>query len=333
MKKDWIAEFFCAMRDCGEDVSIVYGEYKGAAHAQPRWVLLPHDKFDGMSGFGHVLRAQGCRVDALPELRGDQYSFLRAVRGFFAVLPVLGIKRREWRKFDGSRALAFLPAEERVAWKMFTVEQTQAIVAAAKKEGVTVNTYLLFHLDATLASSGLTAAQSRRWMIPVNLRGAVKREVEDSPHMSFIAVDVASDGSPSQLQTQVTGLKQRACHWGSWAALHIGKLVGAKAMRSDIRNRESKQHGWTGIFSNLGIWKVADGGSWIFCPAITRSYPVGAGCVTLNGRMSLSLQLHDGFNESLQTTCRLLEAWTDACLRKPIPEEADHVELPLSATG
>ena len=145
--------------------------------------------------------------------------------------------------------------------------------------------------------------------------------------MSFIAVDVLGESSPSRLQAQITRLKQRACHWGSWVALHIGKLVGAEAMRRDIRNRENKQHGWTGIFSNLGTWNVPDSGSWIFCPAIARSYPVGAGCVTLNGRMSLTLQLHDGFGENLQTSRTLLEAWTAACLNAPVHEQAEGFEL------
>lgn len=334
MKRDWVAEFFCAMRDCGEDMSIVYGEKRGTSpHSEPRWFLLPHDKFDGMSGLGHLLREQGSPVDSLPVLRGDRFSVLRAVRGLFAVLPVLGVMRRQWRKFDGSRQVGFLPAQERVAWKLFTVEQTQAIIAAAQAERVTVNTYLLYHLDAVVANSALSSAASRRWMIPVNLRGAVTREREDSPHMSFLAVDVHGDTSPRRIQSQITRLKERACHWGSWVALHIGRLVGAEAMRRDIRNREKKQHGWTGIFSNLGVWKVPDSGSWVFCPAIARSYPVGAGCVTINGRMSLTLQLHDGFDENLQTTRKLLEAWAEASLQEPVREPASSRELALGATG
>jgi hypothetical protein len=310
-KRDWVAEVFAAMRDCGEDISIVYGQRMGSA--ETRWFELPHDEFDGISGLASLLRRQGLHVASLPVLRDDRFSFARAVKGFFAVAPTLGLRLREWRQFDGARAVSFLPVKERVAYRLFTQEQTQEIVRAAKAAGVTVNTYLLFHLDAAVSAQLARASTPRRWMIPVNLRGAVTRDNEDAPHMSFLAVDIERDGSPGAVQSQINQLKARAYHWGSWVALNLGRLVGAKAMRQDLRKREKKSHGWSGIFSNLGVWDVPGAGNWLFGPAISRVHPVGAGCITMNGRMALTVQLHDAFCGDLQTSYALLDAWTQAC--------------------
>src|SRR5207244_3706126 len=137
---------------------------------------------------------------------------------------------------------------------------------------------------------------------------------ETSPNMSFFHVELDRGVSLNQLQRQISRLKGSAYHWGAWLALHVGRLIGAEAMRRDLRERQAKNLGGTGIFSNLGVWEVRDAGSWVFCPAVTRSEPVGAGCITMNGRMALAIQLHDGFGADLAASVALLEAWQRGCL-------------------
>ncbi len=316
-KTDWVGEVFAAQRDCGEDVSIVYGRKSATlSQAEPQWFELPHDRFDGIGGLAALLREQGLRVGALPALRGERFGIFRALRGLAAVLPTLGIRPRTWRTFDGGRDARRLPVAERLAWRLLSVAQTKRIVAAAKRAGVTVNTYLLFHLDAQVCGALAAPKSPRRWMIPVNLRGAVTRHSEAIPHMSFLAVDVGDDASPGGLQAELTRLKRRAYHWGSWLALNAGRLLGRAGMRRDMRNRERRNHGWTGIFSNLGVWEVAGSDPWIFCPAISRVHPVGAGCITMNGRMALALQLHDALRANLRTSHALLDAWQHACVQE-----------------
>jgi hypothetical protein len=131
-----------------------------------------------------------------------------------------------------------------------------------------------------------------------------------------LGVELDRNVTLTGLQGQILGLKERGFHWGAWIALHAGVLLGAEGLRRDIRRREQKNHGWTGIFSNLGVWAVPGGGQWIFGPAISRVHPVGAGCITMNGRMALTLQLHDAFGVGLKTTYALLQDWKDACLQR-----------------
>ena len=322
MKTDWVAEVFSAARDCGECISIVYGQKSGALDAEARWFELPHDEHDGIGGFASLLRREGFTVAQLPTLRDDRFTFWRALRGFFTALPSMKLRQRQWRQFNPTRPVSFLPVQERLAWQLLTEEQTRRVVAAAKAVGVTVNTYLLFHLDAAISAKLTPPASSRRWMIPVNLRGALTRHTESALHMSFLAVDIGDDASLSRLQAQINRLRQQAYHWGAWVLLNAGKLIGAKAMRRDMRNREKKHHGWTGIFSNLGIWEISGSDSWIFCPAISRVHPVGAGCVTMNGRMAMTMQLHEALGADLRTSYSLLEAWRRAALQETSRAEA-----------
>jgi hypothetical protein len=210
-----------------------------------------------------------------------------------------------------------------VAWRLFTDEQTKKIIAAAKAAGVTVNTYLLFHLNETVSAELTPQGSSKRWMIPVNLRGAITRHAVLPPHMSFLGVDVEREVSLSQLQASINRLKERGYHWGMWVMLHLGRLLGADGMRKDIRKREQQKHGTTGMFSNLGAWDVPGGASWIFCPAVTRVYPIGAGAVTVNGRMALTIQLHEALGRDRRTSDSLLETWSQTCLQQATCREAE----------
>jgi len=321
MKTDWVAAGFTAMRDCGDDISIVYAETGTSHRAEPRWFELPHDKFDGISGFAHLLREQGLRLDALPVLKGERPTLRQKLRGLMNVFPALQVHRQKWRRFDPTRTSTFRRVRDRVASRLFTEAQTREIVAAARDAGVTVNTWLLYHLDRAVAAQLAAPAAGRMWMIPVNLRGALPAVPEDFLQMSFLPVDIERDPSPGALQALIDGLKDRDCHWGSWTALHLGRLIGHAGIRRELRKRALQHNGWTGIFSNLGVWNVPGARSWIFGPAISRAQPVGAGCVTVNGRMSLTVQLHEALTEDLQASYALLDAWTQGCLQEPLREQ------------
>jgi hypothetical protein len=315
MKKDWVAEVFSAMRDCGEDISIVYGQVgKASNQARPQWFELQHNEFDGMSGLACLLRRQGRSVDRLPLYKGEPLTWRRALQGLGTILPEMKSRPRQWRHFLADRTAGFAPVAQRVAWHFFSAQETQAIVRAAAVAGCSVNTYLLFHLDAVVRDRLVPPEAARRWMLPINLRGAVTRHLERAPHMAFLGVDIDKDGAPAQVQQRIDQLRQRAYHWGVWIMLHAGRLLGGQAMRRDIRKREREQHGWTGIFSNLGVWHVPGADHWLFCPAISRVYPVGAGCLTMNGHMALTVQLHDVLGLDMFAARGILAAWKQGCL-------------------
>ncbi|WP_198119452.1 hypothetical protein [Massilia rhizosphaerae] len=316
MTIDWVAEMFAALRDCGENIAIVFGEEgPRAADGKPRWCELPHDRYDGVSGLAQLLADGGAQAGRLPEWRGDRFTLFTGLRGLLSVLHALPVRRQQWKSaFHWTRAVAFLPAEQRVAWRFFTQEETARIVAAAKAAGATVNSYLLCHLDRAVSAELVAPGAPRRWMVPVNLRGAVTRPSPQAPHMSFFGVDLEGDVAPRAVQQRVDRLRRRRYHWGMWMLLHLGRLLGKEGMRNDIRKRERQKHGVTGMFSNLGSWTVDGAGSWLFCPAITRVYPIGAGCVTMNGRMALALQLHEALGRDVHCTWSLLNAWSGACL-------------------
>lgn len=330
---DWVAEMFRALRDCGEDISIVFGRVD--AGQDVAWQTLPHDQFDGVSGLAALLRQQQLSPGTLPVLREGWPSRWRRTRGVLSVLRYLGVRHQQWTvDYDWQDPAGFAPVSERVAWTLFDGAQTQALIRAAKAAGVTVNTFLLSHLDAAVGGGRwVPAGAPRRWMLPVNMRGAVPKSEDAQPKMSFLPID-GTDGLPvAELQAQIDHNQKIGRHWGMWSLLQLGRLLGEEGMRKDIRKRERQRHGVTGMFSNLGVWNVDGAGHWIFCPAITRVYPIGAGCITVNGRLALTLQLHHALGGTLEKSRATLDAWVQGCLAAAASHEAPHeVAVPRSAS-
>lgn len=315
MKIDWPSEWYRAWRDNGDDVSFFFGQMQGTSdHEEPRWFELRHEEFDGIGGFVHLLRSQGFRIDQLPFLRDDRLTLFRALRGLLAFIPMAKMRRQQWRQFDRTRKSRLLTGRDRVAWHIFTEEQTKKIISAAKAAGVSMNTYLLFHLDAAVASQLTAPSSIRRWCIPVNLRGAVSRPTELVSCVSYLGVDIGRDCSQRRLHQKIMRAKERGFHWGSWLGMIGGFLLGRDGMRRYFRTCEKKDHCWTGTFSNLGVWEVPGSGNWFVTSYIPRIYPVGAGSLMMNGRLSLTVRLHDGFGDDARTWKSLLESWKEACL-------------------
>jgi len=316
MKVDWVSEWFSGMRECGENISIIYGrQKKNIMDETPYWYELPHDNFDGISGLAHLLRTQHCAVNELPMLRNDKYTFLRALRGLLNVIPTLGIRKQFWLcDFNWEYEPSLRTVEKRLAWNIFSEDETRKVIALAKASDVTLNTYLLFHLDAAVAQQLTGISKNRLWMIPVNLRGVIKRDPEVAPKMSYLGVDLTSRISLVQLQSKITRLKKNCFHWGTWTLFNSLFLLGKAGIRKDILDRKKKHHGWTGTFSNLGNWEVANSDNWIFCPTVSSVHPIGAGCITMNGRTAIAVQLHEALNADLTTTQLIIDLWKNSCL-------------------
>jgi NRPS condensation-like uncharacterized protein len=71
-----------------------------------------------------------------------------------------------------------------------------------------------------------------------------------------------------------------------------------------------------GSFSNLGNWdpeKRFSGpkitGDWLFCPPVLKMQTMGAGCVTFQGRMTLTVQAHAFLTTDSSVTQSWIRNW------------------------
>ena len=86
-----------------------------------------------------------------------------------------------------------------------------------------------------------------------------------------------------------------------------------------------------GSFSNLGDWdpgknftRTDCAGGWLFAPPVLRCQLVGAGCVTFQNRLSLTIQAHPDL-----TTCpNVAKSWLQNWIKEIDMDLVSMLELP-----
>jgi NRPS condensation-like uncharacterized protein len=149
-------------------------------------------------------------------------------------------------------------------------------------------------------------------MIPVNLRGKLVRDRDTANYSSYVGVKVRSYETPHDIHLNVYAALRRREHWANWYACYTSRLM-TQGMRKLLITREWATSQWNlGSFSNLGDWDAEKEitrpecqGGWLFCPPVLRCQMVGAGCVTFQNRLSLTIQAHP----ELTTNPVVARAW------------------------
>lgn len=189
-----------------------------------------------------------------------------------------------------------------MAWNIFDENTTTQIRRVCRKAGVTVNSFLLKHLTKAIRPCLEDQSSVIPWMIPVNLRGKVTRDSDTANHSSYIAVNVQSYETVHDVHRNIYAALARGEHWANWNAYKLGRFL-TNGLRRHLIATEKAMSQWNlGGFSNLGDWDpekkiTAAGccGGWLFCPPVLRCQLVGAGCVTFQNRLSLTIHAHPEF--------------------------------------
>jgi len=150
------------------------------------------------------------------------------------------------------------------------------------------------------------------WMVPVNLRGKVRRDRDTANFSSYVSVKVKSYETPHDIHRNIYAALRRREHWANWYAFHASRFL-TQGMRKFLITKERALSQWNlGSFSNLGDWDTEKEitrpecrGDWLFCPPVLRCQSVGAGCVTFQNRLSLTIQAHS----ELTTDPTITKAW------------------------
>lgn len=298
---DPISPWFTAAEELGEYIGIRFGHVPSGA-SKPEWIFLRHTDFDGIGGLADILRRRGVALGRLAQIK---YPGSPSWGWLLRSLPkYLSPRRRvKWRPVDG-KPVPSTPAlaPPAVAWNIFDENTTTQIRRVCRKAGVTVNSFLLKHLTKAIRPCLEDQSSVIPWMIPVNLRGKVTRDSDTANHSSYIAVNVQSYETVHDVHRNIYAALARGEHWANWNAYKLGRFL-TNGLRRHLIATEKAMSQWNlGGFSNLGDWDpekkiTAAGccGGWLFCPPVLRCQLVGAGCVTFQNRLSLTIHAHPEF--------------------------------------
>lgn len=268
-------------------MGIRYGRVRDGT-GEVEWSFVSHIECDGIGGFARMLRGYGVELGKLPETK-------HPCRGVIAPFWNLWRESRKQREC-AVRSDWLVPngATETVSWHLFTEEETREMVTRCREMGVTVNSFLLKHLDQAVRPGIGKPEAGIRWLIPVNLRGDIQYDDDTANHVSGVEVCIAQDDTPEAIQGQILRSLKRGEHRANHLLLMAGGILSHAAKVSYLRKDRAKPAGNIGSFSNLGVWDLPDtpasGDGWVFCPPVVTGQLLGAGCVTFQGRLGLAIQ-------------------------------------------
>jgi len=312
---DPIRPWFHLLEDLGEFIGIRFGR-QDPLTGQTEWQFLPHTDFDGIGGLAHLLRKNGATIPRLPEITHPAPlswgSFIRALPG------MLGPRRRlAWKDIPkGDRPPTPGSPPSALAWHVFSEDETHRICRAARFKRASVNSLLLKYLDRAVRPALADPSSAVPWMVPVNLRGKVRQPADTDNHSSYVGIRIYASEDATAVHRNIYESIAKGRHCAHWKAFAAARFTGTAVKQHLIRTDRATCQWSVGGFSNLGVWDpdktiTAPGclGAWLFAPPVLRFQMIGAGCVTFQGRMSLTLQLHPELTTSAEVAADWLKNW------------------------
>ncbi len=290
--------WFTAAEESGEYIGIRFGRIPPGA-CQPKWTFLSHADFDGIGAFADILRKGGVSLPRLPQIKHPSNpSWLPFIKSLPKLLKARHVLK--WGRIEGEteNSTSSKPPLA-VAWHVFDEATTTQVRRACRKGGVTVNSFLLKHLTKAIRPSLEDESSVVPWMILVNLRGKVVRVSDTANYASVVGVKVCSYETVHDIHQKIYNALGQGEHWANWYGYKIGRFIWPGLKRHLVATGRCMPEWYLGSFSNLGDWdaekKITQAdceGNWLFCPPVLRCQLVGAGCVTFQNRLSLTIQLH-----------------------------------------
>lgn len=319
---DWVGHWFRLMQDRGFEMINRYGCVTGPTDDDVEWHLLPHWEFDGVGAFVHLLRQKGIdpSIPTLPPRRrgsGWGLRWLTMIRGIISYLKVVPIHAALWKRLEVVAGLRREAGQTGLCvYRILSPEETRRLIERARALNVSVHSHLHWSVAETVKGELQEGTGPHLWMVPVNMRGAVRKSPDTSNHQSLVWVDTGIARAAKDIDRQLEKRFGEAIHWGAWLVLNLGRLIGEKGMKRLLDRVERIGDRWVGTFSNLGAWKI-ESGPWIGFVPVSRSSPLGASCVTVNDRMSLMLQAQPEICGDRATLERWLARWAAHALDAP----------------
>ena len=305
--RDCFYHWFSELEAQGEETTFRLGQVRGRER-EPSWTSLPHHTFDGLGGLHHVLSTRCGRGLELPTLPrpypGLLVRWLAALRVLTARAPRLARFKRE-AIGGGERPVS--------VWALFTGAETSELRRLSRARGTSLNAVFLAALTAAIRP--LLDGELINWIVPVNMRGVEPDLAPTDNQAATLDISFSVRATAQDIDETINAARRSNLHWGVWQLLKWLGLAGPAMIRFVARRElRVKKHG---SFSNLGNLQLAGGGAdgseqlewWMAMNPVQRARPLGAACLTYQGRLALTLQVHPVLGLDRSSAQQVMAAW------------------------
>src|SRR3989339_78527 len=231
-----------------------FGEFTEIFFAKDnQTVWMSHEKYDGVGAFAKLLRESGLRVGVLFDISAKLQRPLTIFQKSWAIFLYLKDsfpRKTFWKK----EQLEVVGKKLSPAMLAFSLEETLQIKQQAKQKGVSLNSWLLFHLDQIVSQELLAKNQEKWWLIPCNMRPYVVKVPDTGNHASYVVAKIAAKDGPKEIHQKVKKMLSNNYHWGAWYVFQISRWIKIIGMKMIFSNYYRNNHSWVGTLSNLGAW-------------------------------------------------------------------------------
>lgn len=301
-------------------MGIRYGLVSQESHSV-EWIFVSHTECDGIGGFARLLRERGMEPEKLPETKipcrdvfGPLWNLIRT-----RTPKSECANRTDWSISDKTNSQK-TTAPKSAAWYVFSEQKTKTILQHCRDHKVTVNSFLLHHLDKAIRPEIRQPHLKIPWMIPVNMRGDINYPDDTENHVSCVEATIAHDDSPQTIHQQILQSLQRGEHRAIHILLRCGKFLSHSTKVKFLNKDRSKPTGNIGSFSNLGVWdsdeKFPTKDTWLFCPPVVTGQLLAAGCVTFQNQLSITMQANPN-HPSPDIAQEWMARWVDGIVTVP----------------
>jgi hypothetical protein len=303
LREDWTPEFFRLMQDMGEDID-VYGIIN---EGEPN--VYPHDQVDGISLLVDLLNKNNINVQEYPKIPvRPKPSFLSRYIQYVKWSMDMPYKTKQWI----DTGVSVSDKSYRTIKLDFT--ETEKAKEKASAHGVSLNTWLLFHLNKSVSLYYKQDSNRKAyWMIPIALYEEINKDIEIKNRVSFIDAIIEDHHLSLDIHMQLKEKITKKQYWGTRLATSLGKILGRRFYKPLI-TWGNKYLLRNGTFTNLGSWVIDQNDeerlqSLHLIAPVGIMNPTSASAVELNGKLNLGFMAHTSLNLNTEMIEGILKAW------------------------
>lgn len=305
-KVDWSGMKFVIAEELGETMDVIYHrlQTKADGEFEDQLFVVNHKYFDGVGGLTKLLEERlKYTYEEMPAFRTPpSLTFWEKLKKLWGFIKLTRPCQTVWKhRLDKTgrapgHVMAFIS-------HAVCTELEQRL----KEKKETLSSRIFWALDLVVCQEFLETGSERKWISPVNMRGAVDVDDPYGNVAASVVMNFRGEVTPKDIHQRFRDYFRDRLYMGSWLYTNMARFIGLWGTRRVAR--KIKDLG-VGVYSNMGPWppktyvSQSDDNDdlWGGVPPASQILPISCGVIHWKGGLAISLMIHPSLDVDLERT-------------------------------